>query len=62
MVAYHFRSVNRARDRGHSRFTEGGVDLIQGREPEDRTMLLRTIIWVYGVLLLIGFYMGSTPI
>ncbi len=33
-----------------------------GLEPEDRTMLLRTIIWVYGVLVLIGFYMGSMPI
>jgi len=25
-------------------------------------MLLRTVIWVYGVLLLIGFYVGSMPL
>jgi hypothetical protein len=54
--------VNRTRDRGHSRFTEVGVDIIPGLEPEDKVMMLRTIIWVYGVLVLIGFYMGSTPI
>jgi len=24
-------------------------------------MMLRTIIWVYGVLVLVGFYMGATP-
>lgn len=36
--------------------------MIPGFEPEDKVMMLRTIIWVYGVLLLIGFYMGSTPI
>lgn len=35
--------------------------MIQGRVPEDRTMLLRTIIWTYGVLLLLGFYVGATP-
>ena len=58
----HPSSVNRTRDRGHSRFTEGGVDMIPGLEPEDKVMMLRTIIWVYGVLVLIGFYMGSTPI
>lgn len=54
--------VNRARDRRHISITEAGVDLLSGLEPEERTMLLRTIIWVYGVLLLVGFYMGSTPI
>jgi hypothetical protein len=32
-----------------------------GREPEDKVMMLRTIIWVYGVLVLVGFYMGATP-
>lgn len=36
--------------------------MIPGLEPEERTMLLRTIIWVYGVLLLVGFYMGSQPL
>jgi|GEM_PF-3376756 hypothetical protein len=36
--------------------------MIPGLEPEDKVMMLRTIIWVYGVLVLIGFYMGSTPI
>lgn len=36
--------------------------MISGLEPEDKVMMLRTIIWVYGVLLLVGFYMGSMPI
>ena len=58
----HPDSVNRTRDRRHIRFTEGGVDMILGLEPEGKVMMLRTIIWVYGVLVLIGFYMGSTPI
>jgi hypothetical protein len=55
-------TVKSPRDRRHISFTEGGVDLFPGLEPEERTMLLRTIIWVYGVLLLVGFYMGSMPI
>jgi hypothetical protein len=38
-----------------------GLHLSVGREPEDRVMMLRTIIWVYGVLVLVGFYMGATP-
>jgi len=25
-------------------------------------MMLRTIIWVYGVMLLLGFYVGATPL
>lgn len=36
--------------------------MISGLEPEDKVMMLRTIIWVYGVMWLVGLYMGATPL
>ena len=44
-----------------SRRCGSAYTLPPGREPEDKVMMLRTIIWVYGVLVLVGFYMGATP-
>jgi hypothetical protein len=61
-ISCHRGRVKSPRDSGHIQFTVGGVDIVLGQEPEERTMLLRTIIWVYGVLLLVGFYMGSQPL